>query len=135
VQYRSEDKIVKLFIVFTLIAILIACVGLFGMTAFYCLQIEKSVGIRKVFGADSTTILLSLIKRFSFWVTLSFVIAVPLSVLGIRMWLNNFAYRTDISVTIILAAGLFSQVITLVTVLYHTIKISGKNPVDIIKYE
>ena len=134
-QYKSEDKVVKLFIVFTVIAILIACIGLFGMTAFFCLQKEKSMGIRKVFGADSSIILLSLIKRFTFWVILSFMIAVPISVTGIKMWLNNFAYRTNISVALIIAAGLISILVTIVTVLYHSIKLSRKNPVDILKYE
>ncbi|HUS86477.1 MAG TPA: FtsX-like permease family protein [Bacteroidales bacterium] len=134
-QYKSEDKIVRLFVVFTLMALLIACIGMFGITAFFCLQKEKSTGVRKVFGADQSLILLSLIKRFSLWVLLAFLIAVPLSVLGIKMWLKNFAYQTNISVLIIIVAGLLSLVITIITVMYHSLKLSGKNPVDILRYE
>ncbi len=134
-QYKSEDKIVRLFVLLTLLAILIACIGLFGMTAFYCLQKEKSMGLRKIFGADSATVLWSLIKRFSIWVAIAFVIAVPLSVIGVRMWLANFAYKTNISFLVIIAAGILSLAITILTVLYHSYRLSRKNPVDIIRYE
>lgn len=134
-QYKSEDSLVSLFFVITILAILIAVIGLFGMTAFYCAQKEKSMGLRKIFGAEPSTILISLIKRFSLWVIFSFIIAVPLSVVGIKMWLVNFAYRTDISITVILAAGLLSLSITILTVLFHSYKLSRKNPLDVIRYD
>jgi len=134
-QYKSEDRLIKLFVAFTLVAILIAVIGLFGMTAFYCVQKEKSMGIRKVFGAEPSVILTFLVKRFSTWVALSFIIAVPLSVIGIRIWLSNFAYRTHISIAVIIAAGLVSMIITLLTVMFHSVRLSRKNPVDVIRIE
>lgn len=134
-QYRSEDKTVKLFMVFTIMAVIIAIIGLFGMTAFYCMRKEKSTGIRRVFGADRSDILLSLLVRFSIWVTLSFIIAVPVSVIGVKMWLENFAYKAGISALAIIIAGLLSLLVTISTVLYHSFRLSGKNPVDIIRYE
>ena len=134
-QYKSEDRIIRLFIAFTLVSILIAVIGLFGMTAFYCVQKERSMGIRKVFGAEPSVILISLVKRFSLWILISFIIAVPLAVIGIKMWLSNFAYRAGISVLVILMAGVLSIIITILTVLFHSLRLSRKNPVDIIRQE
>ena len=134
-QYKSEETLTRLFVVFTLISILIAVIGLFGMTAFYCVQKEKSMGIRKVFGAEPSLILTSLIKRFSIWILISFIIAVPIAVTGIKMGLSNFAFRAGISVPVILLAGVLSIIITILTVLFHSLRLSRKNPVDIIRQD
>jgi len=79
--------------------------------------------------------LLSLIQRFSLWVIFSFIIAVPLSVVGIKLWLINFAYRTNISIMVIIAAGILSLTITILTVSFHSYKLSRKNPLDVIRYD
>jgi putative ABC transport system permease protein len=134
-QYKSEDRLIRLFVAFTLVSVLIAVIGLFGMTAFYCVQKEKSMGIRKVFGAEPSVILTSLVKKFISWILISFIIAVPLAVIGIKMWLSNFAFRADISIPVILLAGLLSVIITVLTVLFHSLRLSGKNPVDIIRQD
>lgn len=134
-QYQPEERIAKLFMIFTLIGLVIATIGLFGLSSFLCQQREKEIGIRKVNGARIWDIFKMLTRSFTIWVLISFVIAVPMAYYAINSWLQNFAYRIEMSRWIIFLTGLVAWIIAMLTVSYQTYSASVKNPVESLKYE
>ena len=134
-MYRSERKLGQSFIYFTLIAVLIACLGLFGLTSFTAEQKTKEIGIRKVLGASVSNIFLLLTKEFAKCVLIANIIAWPIAYYAMHRWLQGFAYRINIGPwTFILAAAL-ALIIALLTVSYQAIKAATANPVDSLRYE
>lgn len=134
-QYQSEESFSKVFTFFALIAILIACLGLYGLAAFTAQQKVKEIGIRKVLGATEAGVVILLSKDFVKLVLVSFVIAAPLSYFLMNSWLEAFAERTNIGVEIFaLAAGL-SLFIAVLTVSYQSIKAAIANPIKSLRYE
>jgi putative ABC transport system permease protein len=93
--YRSEERTEKLFQFFSMVAIFISCLGLFGLSSFLAEQRTKEIGIRKVFGANVPNILGQLLRDFTKWVLYANLIAWPIGYFAMQQWLNNFAYRTD----------------------------------------
>jgi putative ABC transport system permease protein len=134
-QYRSEEKLRTIFLNFTLLAIFIACLGLFGLASFAAEQRTKEIGIRKVLGASVSGIVLLLSKEFTKWVLIANLIAWPLIYFASSKWLENFAYHTDIRWHLFILSGALALAIALVTVMYQAIKAARANPVDAIKYE
>ena len=134
-QYRAEEKVQNIFRSFTIIAIVIACLGLFGLAAFTTQQRFKEIGIRKVLGASVPGILLLLAKEFLKWVLLSNFIAWPIAYIAANKWLQNFAYRTDIGIWTFLCSTLAALAIALLTVSYQAVKAAFINPVAAMKYE
>jgi putative ABC transport system permease protein len=134
-QYLPEERIAKLFIIFTFIGLLIACIGLFGLSVFICQKKEKEIGIRKVNGARILDIFTLLSKNFTGWIAISFVIAAPIAYYAINNWLQNFAYRIEISWWVFLLTGLATWIIALLTISYQTYQVSIKNPIESLKYE
>ncbi len=133
--YHSEMKLSRLSSYFTGVAIFVACLGLFGLSAFMALQKTKEIGIRKVLGASIGNIVYKLVKEFIGLVMLSSLIACPLAYFTMNQWLLNFAYRINISVWTFILATCSALVIAWLTVSYQSIKAAAANPIDSLRYE
>ena len=133
--YRNEQRLGALIGAFTLFALLIACLGLFGLTAFTARQRTKEIGIRKVFGATVPNIVVLLSKDFLRLVLLASVVAIPLAFYTLNLWLEDFAYRVALSWWIFLLAGLAALSMALLTVSYQAIRTAWANPVKALRYE
>ena len=134
-QYKEDKKFGSAFQIFTILAILIASMGLFGLTAYTVVQRKKEIGIRKVNGATITQILSLLNKDFIKWVGLAFIIAVPISWYAMNKWLEGFAYKTTISWWIFVLAGITALIIALLTVSWQSFRAAIANPVDALRDE
>ena len=134
-QYRAEDRLARIFGVFAGLAILIACLGLFGLSAFTAEQRTKEIGVRKVLGASVPGLVGLFARDFLKLVALAFVAAVPVTYVVMQRWLADFAYRTDLSWSIFLLAGLATFVIAALTVSYQSIKAALADPVDSLRHE
>ena len=133
--YHKNEKEMAILSYMTIIAILISCMGLYGLTSHFTTNKTKEIGIRKVNGASISEILILLIKDFIVWVAIAFVIAVPIAWYAINSWLQNFAYKTELSWWIFALAGLLTLSIALLTVSWQSWKAATKNPVDALRYE
>ena len=133
--YRKEENLRSLVTVFSLLAIIISLVGVFGLVVFETQYRRKEIGIRKVHGATVGEILLMFNKAYLRIVGICFVIAAPIAWQGVRMWLEGFAYKTPIHVWVFLIAILIVTVITLLTVSFQNWKAANENPVNSIKSE
>jgi len=134
-MYRSEQRVGKIALVFSVLAIFIACLGLFGLATFIAEQRTKEIGIRKVLGASVQGIVQMLSKDFMKLVAISFVIAAPLAWYFMNKWLQDFAYRVSISWWIFVAAGLAALLIALLTVSFQAIRAAISNPVKSLRTE
>ena len=122
-----------MFIGFAMLAIIVACLGLFGLSAFTAEQSMKEIGIRKVLGASSTDIITLLSSSFFKLLMVSVVIAFPISFFLMQSWLSDFAYHMDLNGWTFLASGLLALLIAMLTVGYQGLKASKLNPVNSIK--
>jgi len=134
-QYNEDRAFGSAFQIFTLLAILIASLGLFGLTSYTCVQRKKEIGIRKVNGASIAQILSLLNQDFVKWVGFAFVMAIPISWYAMQLWLEGFAYKTNISLWIFALAGLTALAITLLTVSWQSFKAAVNNPVEALREE
>lgn len=134
-QYRAEEQFGTLFGTFAVLAIFIACLGLFGLAAFGAQQRTKEIGIRKVFGATITNIVGLLSKDFMRLVLIGFAISVPVAWFFMNRWLADFAYRTEIGPGIFLAAGSVALLIALGTVSWQSVKAALMDPVNSLRNE
>ena len=133
--YRTEERLSKLFGYFTALAIMIGCLGLFGLSAYSAEQRTKEIGIRKVLGATTTNVTMLLVREFTKWVLLAVLIAWPLGYYIMNTWLQNFAYRIGLGVDTFVLSALLALAIALMTVAYQAVKAAVANPVDSLKYE
>jgi putative ABC transport system permease protein len=133
--YTAEQHTGRLFTAFTIIALLIAGLGLFGLAAYMVEQRTREIGIRKVLGASVTSVLLLVSKEFMRLVGLAFLIAAPLAWWGMRQWLQEFAYRAAISWWIFLLAGAAALLIAVLTISWQTARAATANPVDSLRSE
>jgi putative ABC transport system permease protein len=134
-HYQSEQRLSKIFSYFALLAIFIACLGLFGLANFTAEQRTKEIGIRKAMGASISSIIMLLLKQFAKWVLIANIIAWPIAYFAMNRWLQNFAYRINIGLSAFILAGLIILVIASLTVSYQAIKAARGNPVDALRYE
>jgi len=134
-QYNEDKKFSSAFQIFTILAILIASMGLFGLTSYTCIQRKKEIGIRKVNGATIGQILKLLNQDFIKWVGLAFIIAIPVSWYTMDKWLESFAYKTTISWWIFALAGITALLIALLTVSWQSFRAAVANPVEALKDE
>jgi len=134
-QYQSDQRFGEMFTLFAFLAILIACFGLIGLSAYNILQRTKEVGIRKILGASIKNVVFILSKDFLVLVIISFVIAAPVSWLVMHHWLQDFAYRITISWWVFGVAGLLAVAIALSTIGYQAIKAALVNPVKSLRSE
>jgi putative ABC transport system permease protein len=133
--YKKEALFGKIIFIFSMIAILIACMGLFGLAAFFSERRTKEIGIRKVNGAMITEVLTMLNGEFLKWVAVSFIFATPLSWYFMNKWLQTFAYKTEMSWWIFALAGVIAMVIALLTVSWQSLRAATRNPVEALRYE
>jgi len=134
-NYQAEARAGTLFTVFSGLAILIACVGLFGLAAYTASLRTKEIGVRKVLGASVPGVVLFLSKDFTRLILVAFVLAVPLGWFMMNRWLEGFAYHVDLSIGTFLLAGGLALVISWVTVSYQSIKAALRNPVKSLRSE
>jgi putative ABC transport system permease protein len=134
-MYREEQRVGRIALLFSIIAIIIACLGLFGLAAFVAEQRTKEIGIRKVLGASVSGLVALLSKDFVRLVAISFVIAAPLAWLAMHKWLQDFEYRITISWTVFLLAGLMALAIAIITISFQAIKAAVANPVKNLRSE
>ncbi len=134
-HYGVMRKLGNLLLSFTLLAVIIACLGLFGLAAFTAEQRTREIGIRKALGASVSDIVLLLSKAFAKWVLLANVIAWPLAYLVSQDWVEDYPYRIAVKPAFFVAAGLAALIIALATVSWQAVKAARANPVDALRYE
>ncbi len=133
--YLSEQKTGELFTAFSILAIFIACLGLFGLAAFTAERRTKEIGIRKALGSSVTGIIVLLSKEFTKWVLIANIIAWPAAYYFMNNWLKDFAYRININLWIFITSGVLALIIALSTVSIHAVKAARANPVKSLRYE
>jgi putative ABC transport system permease protein len=133
--YTSERQVRSVIGAAALLAILIACMGLFGLAAFMAERRTKEIGIRKVLGATVGQIVRLLTGEFAWLVGIAFVVASPLAYLAIRWWLQDFAYRAPVGLSVFLLAGGASLLLAVLTVSYQAIRAALADPVESLRYE
>ncbi len=134
-QYQTDESFGKVVGTFSMLAIFIACLGLFGLASYTAQKRMKEIGVRKVNGAKVIEILTLLNKNFVKWVVIAFVIATPIAWYSLSKWLENFAYKTELSWWVFALAGLLALGIALLTVSWQSWKAATKNPVEALRYE
>jgi putative ABC transport system permease protein len=125
----------EMFAIFVAIAIVIACLGLFGLAAFTVERRTKEIGLRKAFGARNGDIVLLLLWQFSIPVLLANLIAAPVAAYYLRNWLDSYAFRIPLSPLYFIAAGLCALIIAWITVFAHALRVARASPVLALRYE
>ena len=133
--YRQEQKEYTAFKLFAIVAILIGCLGLYGLVAFAAAQRTKEVGVRKVLGASLTDIVLLFSKEFVLLIGIAFLVAAPIAYYVMNNWLQSFAYQVNIGASIFVIAILSSALIAACTIAYEAIKAATANPVKSLRTE
>lgn len=133
--HNADQRTGRVFTYFAGLAILIACLGLFGLASYMTIKREKEVGIRKVFGANVANIVVLLSKDFIRLVGIGFIIAAPIAYLAMSRWLQNFAYHAEIGLGIFVSAGLIALAVSMLSVSYQSAKAALMNPVKSIRSE
>lgn len=133
--YKSEEKFGKIFTYFALLAIIIACLGLYGLVSQTAVQRTREICIRKVNGASTSGIVFMLVKELSIWVLIAFIIACPVAWFTMDKWLENFAFQTNIGWWLFLISGVIAFAIAILTMSYKAIRAATMNPGDGLRYE
>ncbi len=134
-QFEADEKRGLIFTMFTILAILIACMGLFGLASYMVEQRTKEVGIRKVFGASEGVVVRLISRDFLLLVGISIVIALPVAFYFMSNWLENYVYRTNISIPLLILAALLTIGITFITISYKAYQAAVTNPASSIRTE
>lgn len=133
--YKTELKTIALIKIFTLLSVMLSCLGIFGFAGFAIKRRTKEIGVRKVNGATVSSILKLLNKDFIKWIAISFAIASPIAYYLMYQWLKNYAYKTAVSWWIFALAGVLTIVVATLTVSWQSWKAARQNPVDSLRYE
>ena len=133
--YTPEERTKQIFDYFTIIALIISCLGLYGLSSYMAEQKTKEIGIRKVLGASITNIISTLSKESIILVCVSNLLAWPIAYIVMKNWLDNYAYRIELDFWIFIIGGIISLLIALFTISYQSVKAATANPIDSIKYE
>src|SRR5258706_747054 len=133
--YKQENQLSLLYKIFAGIAIFISCLGLYGLVSFMTAQRTKEVGIRKVLGASVANIIYLFSKEFTVLVIIAFAVAVPVAYYMMSNWLNNFAFRVNITIWVFVLAIVASAVIAWITVGYKSIRAAIANPIKSLRTE
>ena len=134
-MYRSEQRTGKVFAGFSVVAIIISCLGLFGLATFTASQRTKEIGVRKVLGATVNQIVMLLSKDFLRLVLIAFIISIPFAWFGMQTWLQGFEYKVPMDWTVFALAGGLALVIAFITMSFQTIRAGTHNPVDALRNE
>ena len=133
--YEQEARLGEILAYFTILAVIISCLGLFGLSSYITSQRTKEIGVRKVLGASIASVVLLLSRQFTRLVVVACIVAFPVAYLAMRSWLGTFAYATNIDWIIFLAAGSAALAIAWITVGYQSIKAAVADPVRSLRYE
>ena len=133
--FRAEQRLGEIFVIFTSLAIFIACLGLFGLATFIAEQRSKEIGIRKAMGASIPGVMILLSKEFTKLVFISIIIAVPFVISLMNWWLEHFAYKTEIGVMSFVIGGFAALLISILTVSYQSFRAAVANPTKALRYE
>lgn len=133
--YRSEERMIKLFTVFSVVSLIISCLGLYALVTYSLQQRVKEIGIRKVMGAGVQQIVFIILKEYSLLLSIAIVLAIPLAYYAMQKWLQDFANRIELSPWMFLVSILFTLIIALCTVCFKTIRAASVNPVNSLRYE
>jgi putative ABC transport system permease protein len=134
-NYAAEERLAGIIKVFTILAIFISCLGLFGLTTFSAEQRTKEIGVRKVLGANVPGIIALLSKDFLKLVSLSVIIACPIAWFAMDKWLQSFAYRTDVSLSLFVVTASIVFAIAIITISFQAVKAAIANPVKSLRME
>ena len=133
--YVAEDRTSRIFNCFSLLAIFISCLGLFGLSTYSAELRIKEIGVRKVLGASSSSIVLLLSREFIILVFAANILGLPVAYIVMNKWLQNFAFRIHIGISTFFISGIFALIIALTTVSYRAIRATRTNPVETLRYE
>ncbi len=133
--YKDEVRLGEIFLVVAIAAIFIACLGMWGLAVYATEQRTKEIGIRKVLGCSVSDIVLLLTKNFARWVFAANLIAWPIAWYAMNKWLQNFAYRVEISIQTFIITGLFALIAALCTISYKVVRSARMNPIESLRYE
>ncbi|MBL7110811.1 MAG: FtsX-like permease family protein [Bacteroidales bacterium] len=133
--YDDEKRFGKIISLSTLIAVFIACIGMFGLSLFIGEQRIKEIGIRKVFGSSSTQVVMLILKQYMLMVLIANLVAWPVAWYVMNRWLQNFAYRTKFEIWLFFAVAALSMIIVLATITFQTVKAAQTNPSETLKFE
>jgi putative ABC transport system permease protein len=133
--YKKHQRTSQVITFFSLLAIFISCLGIFGLSSMLAKHRTKEIGIRKSNGADTSAIMVLLGSSFTRWLTVSIIIAGPVAWYAMDKWLQNFAYHTSLSWWIFALAGLMAYIIALLTVSWQSWRVASRNPVEALRYE
>ena len=134
-MHRADARLGVIFRYFGIMAVIVACMGLLGLSVFTAEQKTKEIGIRKTLGAPVFSIYTLLSKKFVKWVLLANIIAWPVAFFALHKWLDNFVYRTSLDIWLFLVSGTVSLTVALLTVSLQSIKAARSNPINSLKYE
>ncbi len=134
-MYESEMRFAQIINLFTIISILIACIGLIGLSAFSSVKRFKEIGVRKVLGATIPNILVLMSKEFIVLTIIGFVLSIPLAYYFINAWLEGFAYSIQLEWWMVAAAGILAMGLTLITVGLQSVKAAFVNPIESLRSE
>jgi putative ABC transport system permease protein len=134
-MYQAEERLAALFKVFTVIAIVIACLGLFALASFTAERRTREIGIRKTMGAAASQITIMMIRDFSLYIIISLVIALPSIWFIARWWLNEFSFRISLKPDLFVITALIIATVAVLTVLFHAVRSARTNPVEALRYE
>ncbi|MEX2347537.1 MAG: ABC transporter permease [Balneolaceae bacterium] len=134
-MYRAENRVQNLMSAFSVLAILIACLGLFGLSAYSAEKRSKEIGIRKILGASISSVLGLISKEFLALIALSFVISIPIAWIVMEQWLREFTYRTEIGMDVFVLAGSGTVIIALAAISWQSLKAALMNPVESLRNE
>jgi putative ABC transport system permease protein len=134
-QYENERKFGRLFTTFAILAVVVGCLGLFGLSAYTATLRTKEIGIRKALGSSDRGIVMLLSQEYLMLIGLSILLATPLVWWGMNQWIQTFPYRIEISPIIFLLAGAIVLAVAVMTISYQTMKAARTNPVDSLRYE
>jgi putative ABC transport system permease protein len=133
--YKAEERFFTIFVIFSGLAIAIACLGIFGLASYTAEQRTKEIGIRKVMGASVSTIVKLINREFLILVLFSNIVAWPIAWYFMKDWLNNFVYKIDLTIWPFIISGIIAILIALLSVTYKALKASSTNPIEALRYE
>ena len=134
-MYRAEERMSDMLQKFSILAVLIACLGLFGLASFTCEQRTKEIGVRKVLGASVVNIVMMLSKEYTRWVLIANLIAWPITYDVAIKWLESFPYRVALGPAIFLLTGILTLVVAWLTVSYQSVRAALSDPAKSMRYE
>lgn len=133
--YKDEQRLGKLLQGFSLLAVFISCLGLFGLASFTAEQKTKEIGIRKALGATTPQIVIMLSRQFLKWIIIANIIAWPMAYYLMKQWLNQYVYRTGLNIGVFIFSGLLALMIAMLTISYQSTRAASANPVKALRYE